>query len=95
MNASTVVAWLICLALAFFAAALALVNRYELLQVEKKLQEMPAAERLQRSITDTDTLEQMRDSLQRMEQNLERMAGEGQTAGGTDQPSSSGHILHQ
>jgi len=43
VNAATTMAWLICLVLAFFAAALALTNRYQLVSVEARLRTVEAA----------------------------------------------------
>ena len=40
MNASNLIAWLVCLGLAFFASAMAVLNRGHVMLTEKKIQQM-------------------------------------------------------
>ena len=43
MSASHLIAWLVCLVLAFFASAISLLNRGETIRIEKSMEEMRSA----------------------------------------------------
>ena len=68
MNASNVIAWLLCLVLAFFAAALAIRNLGETVRIQKQLAEIE--EESASAVAQSDLLEDIRSLLREIEKDL-------------------------
>ena len=80
MNPTTLTAWLICLVLAFFAATVAMLNRYELMGLRRQL-EGPAAVLPQGEVPAQEGLQELREELEKIDRRLLRMIQENQGAG--------------
>jgi len=69
VNASHLIAWLVCLGLAFFASAMALLNRGETIRIEKSMEEM--RKECETAAVQAAVLEDIRALLQQMNERAE------------------------
>lgn len=73
MNASNLIAWLLCLGLAFFASAMSLSNRGEIIVLEKKLQQVQSDRNT--SQVQAEVLEEIKNVLTQMQRGAEEGTG--------------------